>query len=139
MQEIKIRVYDKKFQKMYMPEDIGFAIYMYDGRVEFERIDESGNHSGSVILPNEDIEIILYTGLKDLTGKEIYEGDIVKSSSRKKGCEYLEIIESDRYCGGFAYKCKNGLVYDTLVRYIDKPEIVGNIYENPEMMENKNA
>ena len=51
MREIKFRVFDKKYHKMYYGGDIKTAL----------------------AFPQEDCEIMQYTGLKDKNGKEVFE------------------------------------------------------------------
>ena len=74
-----------------------------------------------------------YTGLKNKHGKEIYEGDIIVGT-------YKEDIGTDTglvvfKCYGFKVEIPN-VGDDELVdweRYSDSIEVIGNIYENPEL------
>ncbi len=83
-----------------------------------------------------------YTGLKDKNGKEIYEGDIVEyndfNSLRTGGHAEDKII-----VGKVAFSCGMWMVeenncghdlYEGLVND-EELEIIGNIYENPELLE----
>ena len=76
-----------------------------------------------------DVEFMQYTGLKDKNGKEIYEGDIFHIGSKK----ILYVVEWID-CGLKGKQIKNkswiGLDY-----WKDDIEVIGNIYENPELME----
>jgi len=87
-----------------------------------------------------------YTGLKDLNGKEIYEGDILQwtSSWKKhdntddKGMVYNNVVEyyvGSNYCG---YRIKNKSFTKNLTGrngILNASAIViGNIYENPELL-----
>lgn len=85
---------------------------------------------------NEDVTLQQYTGLKDKNGKEIYEGDIV--SARGNGNRKYEIIWQD---GGLGHWWINDIKKDLVPNHIpinlNLIEIIGNIYENPELLEAK--
>ena len=66
------------------------------------------------------------TGLKDKNGKLIYEGDIVDD-----GEQYTKII-FDKSC--FCYDDGSGF-YDDLDFYYTHCKVIGNIHENPELLE----
>lgn len=75
-----------------------------------------------------------YTGLKDKNGKEIYEGDVVriwadpKDYNGYKGHNYIGVVEWDEFILGFISSDGHGL------KDFEFIEIVGNIYENPELL-----
>jgi len=71
-----------------------------------------------------------YTGLKDKNGKEIYEGDVVKQEDET--FPTLTIKYSDKY-GSWNYSYRND---EYGVQPSKDWEIIGNIYENPELCEN---
>ena len=79
----------------------------------------------------EETSIMQYTGLKDKNNKEIYEGDIFHIGSKK----ILYVVEWID-CGLKGRQIKNkswiGLDY-----WKDDIEVIGNIYENPELMVDK--
>lgn len=70
-----------------------------------------------------------YTGLKDKNGKEIYEGDIVKA--RYFGKKVIGEIEF--VMGTFAIT--NSAVSDNQMFIFEDKEVIGNIHDNPELME----
>lgn len=69
--------------------------------------------------------LMQFTGLKDKNGKEIYEGDIVRS-----GEIVCEIIWDETWC---AFRAKRGLSLTERINcYVW--EIIGNIHETPELL-----
>ena len=69
------------------------------------------------------VDIMQYTGLKDIAGDEIYEGDIVKDISNEL-IGYIEYLD-----GGFV------IVYDDIAEKLNADEsayleVVGNIWED---------
>ena len=87
----------------------------------------------------EEKSIGQFTGLKDKNGKEIYDGDIVKLDDDVKKTFNLQdgVI---KYVGGcLLVSGNNGNLLSTLLCLVDvyyslRGEIIGNIYENPELL-----
>lgn len=87
-----------------------------------------------LVLNTEGIIATQYTGLKDKNGVEIYEGDIVKHWFAEpslwevvfgNGTFYLKLIKSP-----------NKAEFDSLsIEAALGNEVIGNIYENPELLE----
>lgn len=78
----------------------------------------------------EETPIMQYTGLKDMWEKEIYEGDIVTlHNSRYKVIFNMEqarfVLRDDKFEMEIPFTNNNN----------ERMEIIGNIYENPELME----
>ena len=121
-----------------------------------------GNHlkrhatrTNKMIPPKEDwrfgrdtVNIMQYTGLKDKNGKEIYEGDIVRmlytdwrSQSADDKRTHEQYKKDISVIGTVEFKgCEFGLhicsdILDSLYegKHGEK-EIIGNIYENPELI-----
>ena len=81
----------------------------------------------------DDYECIMQsTGLKDKNGKEIFEGDIVKMSKDVSvDTTYYEVVR--RRGGAYSLESKQHGC-DLWIRHTDC-EIIGNVYENPELLE----
>lgn len=73
-----------------------------------------------------------YTGLTDKHGRKIFEGDIIKYT--KDGCIYEVVFAIE---DGIAKFCARDTTDGKSLYYINtaKDKIIGNIYDNPELLE----
>ncbi len=122
MREIKFRAWVKDGKEIVDVEEIDFMNkvinYIYN--------DYKNNEQEIIGAYFEDIELLEYSGLKDMKGKEIYEGDILFESSIE---EYFKVIFEN---GSFRAEVDEYSL--DLEDYARICEVVGNIYENPELL-----
>lgn len=132
--EMKFRAWDDKNKKMIYSKDI----YHDDGIAEkyVQVFDESGD---LLIIDTEDndreLKLLQSTGLKDLNGTELYEGDILKTRTRGFVAVRIEL-------GNAMVTYQSGVNTRTtlvLSSFLDKykVKVIGNIYENMELLEVK--
>ena len=93
-------------------------------------------------VPFNDVELMQSTGLLDKNGKEIFESDIVKTTrffgrADESGGfyeyekEFIGIVKQLE--GAWVIDTEKGAVY--LWSDIDENEVLGNIWENPKLLE----
>ncbi|GHO99537.1 hypothetical protein KSF_095850 [Reticulibacter mediterranei] len=133
MREIKFRAWDKRMMKMrevnalYLDVQMGMA--PSDRAILVDLYETS-----SAYQVDRDVDLMQFTGLKDRNGKEIYEGDIIQRVNIKvpllvrwnqKEARFDLAKDPDNF---------NAVViwYTQLVE--EDYEVIGNIYENPELM-----
>lgn len=94
-----------------------------------------GNSAGGqdvLGVSTEDIELMQYIGLKDKNNKEIYEEDIVKLRANHG----IGVIKYSDEWGAFIveYIKPRPLAVLGMNYYKEDIEVLGNIYENPELL-----
>ncbi|ENE7083856.1 hypothetical protein ABNW22_002809 [Listeria monocytogenes] len=134
MREIGYRAFVKKDKKVLPVTDLCFN--------ETEAVGVSGCGDANCTLcvdwyRFDDVELMQYTGLKDKNGKKIFEGDIVKNINGEYS--YIGIVNKDRYTfyiKGVAPKDNYDFadVSDTVTGK-SSLIVIGNIHENPELLE----
>jgi len=120
MREIKFRAYHngRMFEFGFDEIDTGWAW----------PLDSEGRHSDGIYL--EDLPIQQYTGLHDKRGKEIYEGDIVLNHDFEPPYPY--VVDWNGVMGWWQIYAKN--IYSQRQLSENELEVIGNIYENPELL-----
>lgn len=141
MREIKFRAWDKVDEIMDGP-------FTLKELITLEFPGEWLNHNEEFIKEN-DIIFLENTGLKDVSGKEIYEGDLVKINNYKTTWKHSEprfdwrifLIEWNKCTFAF----RNSAIYMPLSDYdlhtleSYELEIIGNIYEDQEILNATNS
>jgi len=121
MREIKFRAWLKEERKMVNVETLFIGI---------NRLCFGNSKTEDLFFRDfEEVELMQYTGLKDKNGKEIYEGDIYHVGD--KNIRYLVVW----FDSGFEGKQLRSTSYAGLKSWAKDIEILGNIYENPELLE----
>lgn len=138
--EIKFRVWDK-LKKIFLPDDVYSIINRTSFNAFGQMITDWEDYKEGEYFYDNAQELVLFTGLKDKNGVEIYEGDILRYPNPK--C--FGVVEFGLYEGGEMddYISGNGFY---LKREDSKPsnfgkkessihlEIIGNIYEHPHLL-----
>lgn len=93
-----------------------------------------------------DLDLIRFTGLKDRNGKEIYEGDMFGKlggdNDRPNEYEVRGQVKFDTDFSMFIIELTNGgwmQLYEYMNTNGNSREIIGNIYENPELVHGNNS
>lgn len=122
----KFRAWSKLASRMYIVN----GLYFDRGMVQY-----ANNDNAIRFIKLENIILMQSTGLKDKNGKEVFIGDIIKCT---RGCPhevYLVKEYGGTYIGGMPAIYLKGIREG--YAWTEHEEILGNIYENPELLEIK--
>lgn len=125
MRELKVRAWYKPYKQMCQVESLRF-----DGNGVYTAVLIEESFYDRRLVEADEIVIEQFTGLKDKNGTEIYEGDILIDDAGEP-IEYWVVKFSD---GGFVGECAG--VAESFFE-LTNLEVVGNIHENPELLEEK--
>jgi hypothetical protein len=122
-----------------------FADYIESIRFYINEIDLCwGGICESDCFDFKDVILMQSTGLKDKNGKEIFEGDIVKTTRFfGRADEVGGFYEYDKEIIGVVKQLEGAWVIDTgseavnLWTEIEENEVIGNVYEQPEYLKKK--
>lgn len=109
-----------------MTREIKFRVWNRHSKRMIEHNELRGLHFDTVLCAEN---LMQYTGLKDINGKEIYEGDILKKNE-----DILEVIWGRQRAGWRGKVIKRSNYGWKIMENIFKVEVIGNIYENPELL-----
>ena len=117
MREIKFRAWDTKENKF----ETDLAMNLYGDLFDFNE----GTADEGQIFWRDHYILQQSTGLKDKSGREIFEGDILETRYTKRIYKV--------YWGGIGWEPFEGNMNDPGDSHIY--EIIGTVYENPELLE----
>lgn len=153
MKQIKFKVWDKTTETMFTIDGEKLinadlwnqVVWLDDSPLDYEN--------------GEEAELLQYTGLKDKNNKEIYEGDILKESNGDLNvCIYIDTVASYGFVPDVIYKHNyeeddENIDFLALAEQMYEEygtdcfpknlepkkylEVIGNIYESPELLEEK--
>lgn len=130
MKNIKFRAYDSLAKKMYNWTEL-----------------LNQNLKNIFTIPEQcGYNLMQYTGLKDRNMKEIYEGDIIKvNEDIRKAFDLKKIMYVVFMEGAFYLKAEKEIKWELLrcfpaivgIEGNARVEVIGNIYDNPELLEER--
>lgn len=145
MRPIKFRAWNIKDKRMFQLDSLVFDSYSENliGIVELVNFG-IGEIDGKDFLRKEkhqwkfsEVELMQFTGLLDKNGKEIFEGDIVRYDNEKNCLVRWSEIQA-RFVMD---KINGGKIIESFYNFNEviaqDLEIIGNIYENPELLTQK--
>ncbi|MGN1451535.1 MAG: YopX family protein [Eubacteriales bacterium] len=128
---------------LYITHDGEYEIGCYNSELNIERLTD-------IVDPST---VGQYTGLKDKNGKRIFEGDIIRTHyANARKYDFLEqvVFHNGRFCAIYNFQGHgNGKMWANIADgvphlpqdktpYMEWCEVIGNIHDNPELLEGGN-
>lgn len=148
MRTIKFRAYNKFLKQMFSVEYLS-DWYVWGNDADFSGKNRMENTAHDYSPKDGNTIVMQFTGLKDIKYKEVFEGDIVKVTGcdfysndsfstepeDKDEWEYVGVVEQNSFM--WLVSGDKGKTWiplcDTLSEDIEV-EVIGSIYENPELL-----
>lgn len=120
--ELKFRAFNKKSKKLYRSGALSFSTERHSFMIYTDKEMEA--------VKDEDMEIMQYTGQKDINNKEIFQRDIILIDESKN------IVVWDNNRGGWSITdVERKLKMTPFGRSeANKAEVLGNEFENPDLL-----
>lgn len=114
------------------------CMFFYDSEIEEFELNDALMNDYITAYPDE-IVLIQSTGLKDKNDKEIFEGDILACETDNEVIN-LNVFWDEEHAL-FMFESKKYNEQEPLAELVENNtypfEIIGNIYENPDLLEDK--
>lgn len=127
--EIKFRGWSLETETMIYPDKNGWYTDVFrhaNGYLQTVQL--------ATVVKDERLVALQFTGLKDKNGKEIFEGDIVECKSWRS--KFVVVFEYGMFrCRNIEKGREESKVSLATFKGEVSCEIIGNIYENPELLE----
>jgi len=121
--ELKFRAFNKKTKKVYRSGSLSFSTE----RHSFMMYSDKGMDG----VKDEDVEIMQFTGQKDINNKDVYQRDIIVIEEKRN------VVVWDNNRGGWAYTDVERMMKMTPFgrSEANRCEVIGNEFENPELIQ----
>lgn len=133
-----------KFKAWHKPTNRMFDVFSFGGDAVFEDSLDGVHTSPTLPATGEDCEMLQFISAKDWRGTEIYE-DFIVVISKKDGTDFRGVVrysfqmsayfitDGKRYMN-FGDCGQNWSADDPDVVYLTNLEVIGNVYENPDLL-----
>lgn len=140
----KFRAWDKENDRMIYPSTEGVCFELDDDGINI--LDVSGDYPEDHAFPAIDSVLMQSTSLKDKNDVEVFQGDIVKVTDEDEEYGYISVVKNYAEEGYPAFdieypsdwEYESNALSTIMSGGYETIEIIGNIYENPELLEQAN-
>lgn len=133
----RFRVWSEQERRLIPSEDI-LAIDYENEEIDAQKIyfeDGLPNERDIYTYGFENIKLMQSTGLTDKNGKEIFEGDVLKVTDKHSWLEVVSFSEKKAMFVSKEIGFPESPLWELFNTVLFEIEIIGNIYENPELAE----